>query len=104
MQRDDENRAEARLERLSRDNERLSSAMRRANLITALLAVGLLIMIGGGAMQGPGPVNASQLNIIGPNGKTRIILGVTNQNAAELDFYDAGGDSHLKLEVDAEGG
>jgi len=95
---------EARLERLERENARLSKSVRRANLVMGGVALVALVIVGTGAMQGPGPVDASRLNIIGPNGKARVIIGVTDQGAAEMDFYDAGGDSHIRMEVDAPGG
>jgi hypothetical protein len=69
----------------------------------AVFALGSLVVVGAGAMEGPGPVDASRLTIIGPNGKTRIILSVTDENAARMDFYDAGGDSHIRMGVNAQG-
>ncbi len=97
------NSIEARLERLEVENSRLGKQLRRTRRIASILAVGCVIFVGAGALQDPGPVNASQLNIIGPNGKTRVILGVTEQGAAEMDFFDADGDPHFKMGTDGKG-
>ena len=93
-----------RIEKIESDNARLLRELRRAKRIAAALALGCVIVVGGGAMQEPGPVNASLLNIIGPNGKVRIVLGVTNNDMAQIELFDNGGDSHLKIETDAQGG
>jgi hypothetical protein len=95
---------EARLERLEDQNARLERDARRARRIAMTFALGAVIAVGAGAMQNPGLATVSQLNIVGQNGKVRIAMGVTANGTAEMDFFDAGGDSHIRMEVDDQGG
>lgn len=93
-----------RLEHLESQQAHMARSIGRYRKALSLLGLATFVTVVCGAVMPMRSIDTDQVNIIGKNGKPRIILGTTGDDSATIELFDAGGDSHVRLFVDHHGG
>lgn len=93
-----------RLEHLEAQQTHMARSIARYRKALGVMGLAALVTVVCGAVMPRRVIDTDQVNIIGRNGKPRIILGTTGDDSATIELFDAGGDSHVRLMVDHHGG
>lgn len=93
-----------RLAHLESQQSQMARSIGRYRKALSFLGLVTLVTIVGGAVMPNVAIDTNRVNIIGTNGKPRIILGTDGNDSALIELLDAGGDSHVRLMVDHHGG